>query len=195
MLVKCTLIWIWQCNQGPNWTVKLNSAVEHHLTILCQGWKKKIEGGRKNRRKKNHAAAFLCHQDLVHWHQGDCGWMVRDGRVWDGCVVHLSYRMVTEECSMKDGDYREGRQLLPGLSCDAPIHLFGTQWNKEIAHHKKGKRQTGCCLLYINQSGIKENHSPLLSEHGKYILNFPDLTERQMLTGPALALERENEHP
>lgn len=30
MLVKRTLIWVWQGNQQPNSTVKLNSAVEHH---------------------------------------------------------------------------------------------------------------------------------------------------------------------
>lgn len=29
MLVKCALIWVWQGNQQPNSTVKLNSAVEH----------------------------------------------------------------------------------------------------------------------------------------------------------------------
>lgn len=51
MFIQCTLIWIWQCNQGPNWTVKLNSAVEHHLTILCQGWKKSLCGGRVGKRK------------------------------------------------------------------------------------------------------------------------------------------------
>ena len=35
--------------------MKLNSAVEHHLAILCQGWGKKAqweEGERKKRRKK-----------------------------------------------------------------------------------------------------------------------------------------------
>lgn len=30
MFVIRTLIWIWQYNQQPNWTVKLNSVVEHH---------------------------------------------------------------------------------------------------------------------------------------------------------------------
>lgn len=30
MLVKRTLIWVWQGNQQPNSTVKLNSVVEHH---------------------------------------------------------------------------------------------------------------------------------------------------------------------
>lgn len=30
MLVKRTLIWVWQGNQQPNSTVKLNSAAEHH---------------------------------------------------------------------------------------------------------------------------------------------------------------------
>lgn len=53
--------------------------------------------------------------------------MVLDGSVGDGCAVHLSSRVVTEECSVKDGDYREGRQLLPGLTCDAPIDLSGTR--------------------------------------------------------------------
>lgn len=53
--------------------------------------------------------------------------MVLHGSVGDGCAVLLSYSVVTEECSVKDGDYREGGQLLPGLSCDAPIHLCGTQ--------------------------------------------------------------------
>lgn len=41
---------------------------------------------------------------------------------------------------------------------------------------------------------MKANHSPLLSEHGKYILNFPAMTRRQMLARAALALGRENEH-
>lgn len=41
---------------------------------------------------------------------------------------------------------------------------------------------------------MKANHSPLLSEHGKYILNCPAVTGRQTLARAALALGRENEH-
>jgi hypothetical protein len=47
--------------------------------------------------------------------------------------------------------------------------------SKKERKKKRRERQTGCCSLYINQSEIKANHSPLLSELGKYILNFSGL--------------------
>lgn len=70
--------------------------------------------------------------------------MVLDGSVGDGCVGHLSYGVVTEECSVKDGDYRQGRQLLPGLTCDAPIHLFPEHnETKRLLISKKEKGKLG----------------------------------------------------
>jgi hypothetical protein len=77
--------------------VKLNSAVEHHLTILCQGWKKKVEGGRKNRRGKKIMLQypFVTRSPCTDIREAvaGCGWLVLEGGVCNGWAVHLSYRM------------------------------------------------------------------------------------------------------
>lgn len=158
-----------------------------------RGWEKEQKG------EKNHAAVSLCHQEPLHWHQGGCGWLWLAGAgrwcvQWLGCASLLQNG--TKECSVKDGDYREGRQLLPGLSSDAPIHLFGTQWNKEIAHLKKRKkkkkeRKADWVLLALHKSEWDKSESqPSIVWAWKVHLKF-FWTERKMLTGPALVLGEE----
>lgn len=70
---------------------------------------------------------FVTRSPCIDIREAVAGWCRKAVCVMAVSCMHLSYRMGTRECSVKDGDYREGRQLLPGLSCDAPIHLFGTQ--------------------------------------------------------------------
>lgn len=155
---------------------------------------KKSRGWEKEQRGKM-MLQHLCHQEPLHWHQGGCGWMVLEGGVCDGCVVRLSYRMGTGECSVKDGDYREGRQLLPGLSCDAPIHLFGTQWNKEIAPLKKrggGTADWVLLALHKSERDKSESQPSIVWAWKAHLIFF--WTERKTLTEPALVLGKEKEH-
>lgn len=56
MLVKRTLIWVWQGNQQPNSTVKLNSVVEHRSASF---YAKAAE--------RESAATSICHWELQRW--------------------------------------------------------------------------------------------------------------------------------
>lgn len=69
--------------------------------------------------------------------------MVLDGSVGDGCAVHLSYSVMTEECSVKDGDYREGRQLLPGFVVTLQNTFLEHNETKRLLISKKEKGKLG----------------------------------------------------
>lgn len=86
--------------------------------------------------------------------------MVLDGSVGDGCVVRLSYGVVTEECSVKDGDYREGRQLLPGLTCDAPIHFFRNTMKQRDCSSQKRKKANWVLLALLKSGWDKSESQP-----------------------------------
>lgn len=69
--------------------------------------------------------------------------MVLGGSVGDGCAVHLSYSVMTEECSVKDGDYREGRQLLPGFVVTLQNTFLEHNETKRLLISKKEKGKLG----------------------------------------------------
>lgn len=86
--------------------------------------------------------------------------MVLDGSVGDGCAVHLSYSVMTEECSVKDGDYREGRQLLPGFSCDAPKHLFWNTMKQRDCSSQKRKKANWVLLALLKSEWDESESQP-----------------------------------
>lgn len=164
MLVKCTLIWIWKCNQRPNWTVKLNSAIEHHLTILCQGWEKRLDGG--GQEKENQEQNSCCSIYLSPWPSVLVTGRPRLDHAGLGVCVCVCVRGVSlcppnGDCGMFSEGWRgflSTSRSYPGgeaAGSSAWVWCSNAPFLSTIKPRdyssRKWKSQTGCCLLYINQ--------------------------------------------
>lgn len=208
MFVKCTLIWIWQCNQGPNWTVKLNSAVEHHLTILCQGWgEKRFGGGRVGERKEKKKKEKSCRSIyLSPWPS-----VLVIGRLWldhtglgPGVGVGECVS-APEEWGPQNGWWKmeslslhflqsyKGWEAAGGSSLSVMLQCTFSGYNKAEAARRREKSQTGCCSLHINQMGATTESQGSIIWAGKGHLKLSLLHSEGNLWGPASALGKDND--